>query len=371
MRDVTGVGASVGGTPTRSDLGLHDLTGANTFVPLILPDFFPDVDVAALQDGVLRARALLSLAATMDLSTEVVQGQRLLTVRVTNETGHKLPSGYPEGRRAWINVRAFDASDNLIYESGAYDPDTGELGHDPEAKVYQIKPGISSRLAPVLNLLAGPSFHFALNDTVYSDNRIPPRGFTNAGFTAVQSQPVAHDYADGQYWDDTVYNLPGGAVSVDVTLNYQSTSKEYIEFLRDNNHVDTLGQELYDAWAAHGRAAPEIMSQASLELDVSGVQDAGLVPRVTTLGQNYPNPFNPQTRIDFSLSAQQPVTLRIYDERGRRVAALVDGEVMGAGEHTLVWRGQDEAGRAVASGVYHYVLKAGSMELKKKMTLVR
>ena len=115
MRDVTGVGCSEGGVPTRSDLGLHDLTGGNTFLPDILPDFFPDVDTAALQDGKQRALAMLTLAATMDLTSTVDEGFPAISVRVTNETGHKLPSGYPEGRRMWLNVKAFD-----------------ELGHDAE-----------------------------------------------------------------------------------------------------------------------------------------------------------------------------------------------------------------------------------------------
>mgnify|MGYP000034149014 CR=1 FL=1 len=55
MKDVTGVGCSEGGAPTRSDLGLHDFTGGNTFIGDILPDFYPGVDTAALQAAKLRA----------------------------------------------------------------------------------------------------------------------------------------------------------------------------------------------------------------------------------------------------------------------------------------------------------------------------
>ncbi|MGD9546348.1 MAG: FlgD immunoglobulin-like domain containing protein [Candidatus Krumholzibacteriia bacterium] len=371
MRDVTGVGSNVPGSPSRPDLGIHDLTGGNTFIPDILPIFYPEVDVAALQDGKTRATAMLTLAATMELTATPVEGQPAVTVRITNETGHKLPSGYPEGRRAWLNVKAFDAQDNLVYESGAYDPATGILGHDEDAKIYQIKPGMSSRMAAITGLPMGPSFHFALNDTVYSDNRIPPRGFTNAAFTQVQSPPVDYVYADGQYWDDTVYRLPGSARSVDVTLYYQTTSKEYIEFLRDNNTVSTLGQELHDAWANNGKSTPVVMAQQTALLDVTGAPDGDAVPRVTTLAQNYPNPFNPHTWIDFTLPATGPATLRIYDERGRLVRTLVDEGVLGAGAHHLRWDGADDGGTPVASGVYHYVLKTRQGDLKRKMTLIK
>jgi hypothetical protein len=369
LRDVTGVGAAVATAPTRSDLGLHDMTGGNTFLPDILPVFYPgEVDPVELQAGKLRAESMLTLAATLQVTSDNRDGLLGINVRVVNETAHKLPSGYPEGRRAWLNVKAFDAGDQVIYESAAYDPDTGVLGHDDGAKIYEIKPGISTRLGALLGVEPGPSFHFALNDTVYSDNRIPPRGFTNAAFTEIQSPPVGYAYADGDHWDDTHYVLPSGAVRVEVALYYQTTSKEYIEFLRDNNSVSTLGQELYDAWAAHGRSAPVAMAQQSLTLDLSAAGDD--LPRVTSLAQNYPNPFNPQTFIEFALPRAGRVTLRIYDGRGRLVRTLVD-EVRGAGPHRVRWDGADDGGRAAASGVYHYVLKTADGDLQRKMTLLR
>ena len=46
-----------------------------------------------------------------------------------------------------------------------------------------------------------------LNNVVVKDNRIPPRGFTNAAFEAFDGAPVGATYADGQYWDDVT--LPG------------------------------------------------------------------------------------------------------------------------------------------------------------------
>lgn len=370
MRDVTGLGAAVAGTPTRTDLGLHDLTGGNHFMPDMLPDFYPGLDTAALQAGKQRAVSMLTLAATMELTVTPVDRQPAVSVRITNETGHKLPSGYPEGRRTWINVKAYDAGDALVYESAHYDPATGELTHDPDAKIYHVEPGISTRMAAITGMPVGPSFFFALNDSIFLDNRIPPRGFTNAAFTTVQSPPVGYVYPDGQYWDDTQYLLPATARRVDVTFYYQGTSKEYIEFLRDENTTNSLGQELHDSWAAHGRAAPVVMAQQSALLDVSGAPGRN-VPAVTMLAQNYPNPFNPRTWIDFSLSASGPASLRIYDARGRVVRTLVDDGQLPAGAHHLVWDGCDDAGRSQAAGIYTYVLKTRQGDLRRKLTLIR
>jgi hypothetical protein len=262
MSDVTGAGCNKPGAPVRSDLPLHDMTGGNTFVPQLVAQLFPgEVDDAALAAGVERARQNLQKAATMELNVD--PATKAANVTIINQTGHKLPSGYPEGRRIWVNVRAYDAGGNLVYESGAYDGDTAVLSHDADAKIYEIKPGISEEIAPVVNLPAGPSFHFVLNNMVYSDNRIPPRGFTNAAFEAVQSPPVNYSYADGQYWDTTIYNLPGSTASVEAKLYYQTTSKEYIEFLRDENYTDQWGQTMYDLWAANGMSKPELMTSAS------------------------------------------------------------------------------------------------------------
>lgn len=273
MRDVTGAGCNKKGSPIRSDLPLHDFTGGNTFIPELVKQLFPDeVDAAALDAGILRARAMLQSAATMTVTAaRNPDGTFKAQVRVTNETGHKLPSGYPEGRRTWINLKAYDDADQMVYESGAYDAATGELTHDPAVKIYEVKPGISETLAPVLGLPAGPSFHFVLNHKIFSDNRIPPRGFTNAAFEAAQSPPVAYSYEDGQHWDDTEYdNLPVQTVRISATLYYQTTSKEYVEFLRDENHTDNWGQVFYDLWDANGKSAPELMVEETWVLDDSG-----------------------------------------------------------------------------------------------------
>jgi hypothetical protein len=260
MHDVTGVGCNKRGAPTRTDLPLHDLTGGNTFIPRLLGALFPDeIDQATLDAGIQRATRMLESAATLSLSVTEQGSDYLAHVRVTNETGHKLPSGYPEGRRIWLNVKAYDVSANLIYESGAYDFDTAVLTHDTDIKVYEIEPGISNSLAPVVNLPAGKSFHFVLNDTIYKDNRIPPRGFTNANFETIQSEPVDYSYGDGEYWDDTDYLLPGITAYVEVTLYYQTISKDYVEFLQSENRTNDWGNTFYDLWAANGKSAPVVM----------------------------------------------------------------------------------------------------------------
>lgn len=247
------------GIPVRPDMGVHDLTGGSTWMPAMLTNLYPgEVDAAVIQAAINRSVRLLTNAASLAVG---VVGNHL-RVTVTNETGHKLPTGYPEGRRIWLNVRFYNEADQVVGESGAYDAATGVLTRDAEAKIYEVHPGIDTNISGLLGLDPAPSYHFVLNNKIYDDNRIPPRGFTNAVFASFGGEPVGHHYDDGQYWDDTYYALPAGAVRAEVRLYYQSTSKEFIEFLRDNNRTDSRGVELYNLWNNHGKCPPTLMAQA-------------------------------------------------------------------------------------------------------------
>jgi hypothetical protein len=262
MRDVTGQGCNMN-PPVRNDLPLHDMTGGSTWLPSLLPMMYPDeVNPAAIEAGIARATYMLQNAADL----EAVQLDEDLVVTVTNNSGHKLPTGYPEGRRMWINVRFLDGQGALVAESGAYDPDTGVLTHDDQAKIYEAKPGVDEDVAPLIGQDPGPSFHFVLNNKIFKDNRIPPRGFTNAAFEQFGGEPVEYSYADGQYWDDTFYAVPASAVTAEVMLYYQSTSKEFIEFLRDANTTNDVGQQLFDLWNENGKCPPTTMASATISL---------------------------------------------------------------------------------------------------------
>jgi hypothetical protein len=369
MRDVYAKGANEAGVPRRSDLPLHDLMGGNTFVPDIVATFYPDeVSVAQLLAAKLRAQEMITKAAALELTAEDFG----VTARVTNQTGHKLPSGYPEGRRMWLNVRAYDYAGQVVFESCEYNAATGELTHDSQAKVYEIHPGLSPSLASAVGMPAGPSFHFVLSDTVYSDNRLPPRGFTNAAFVEIQSPPVHHSYADGQYWDDTPYFLPTIAESATVSLFYQSTSKEYVEFLRDANHTNSAGQNLYNAWVAQGRSAPVLMATATIPVDVtaSAPDRKGDTPLIYALSQNYPNPFGPLTSISYSVGKKERVRISVFDLAGRHVATLVDA-VQEPNRYSATWDGRNSRDEDLPAGVYFIRYQAGSHEFTRKATIIR
>lgn len=282
MPDTSGTACADGlGGTARTDLPQHDFAGANSWVPEAVYRLDQSLELygegeingeplQVFQDAIARNVSMLERACDLDLA--VVAGD--LRVRITNQTGHKLPTGYGEGRRMWIGVQYLRRDGSILKEHGGYDAVTAELD-EASTKVYRIDQGLDAAAAAAAGLSAGASFHFVLNNSIVFDNRIPPRGFDNAAFEAGQAQPVGYAYADGQHWDDTLFPIPLLADRVRVTVYHQTTSKEYIEFLRDENLTNDAGDIAYDQWVLGGMSAPVPMVTRTLRLAPRHVPQAG------------------------------------------------------------------------------------------------
>ena len=332
MQPTVGQGAGFpGGPPVRTDLPLHDLTGGNYWVPraieyldgmgkLRLGGGLSSRQIAATRAGALHAREQLESAASLRVTGDVL--------KVINLTGHKLISGYPEGRRMWLNMRWYNAGDNLLREDGAYGPLVDGNGDpvtvlDPadgvtrmpvsslldlqasNTRIYEARYGMTQEWAqqlqdlgyddqlviqydrltgdPLLNLgqlrgqAAGSeaeSFHFVLDNTVVSDNRIPPLGMEYESARQRNILPVPADQYDGnpqedfRYFDVVALNPPAGAARGEIRLLYQPTSWEYIQFLALANDGSVAflkdeGDSLLQAWLHTGMAEPHEMANAT------------------------------------------------------------------------------------------------------------
>ncbi|MFN2135998.1 MAG: multiheme c-type cytochrome [Candidatus Promineifilaceae bacterium] len=298
MRDVTGQAANKRDAVLRPDqsiehpnsgVPLHDMTGGNVWISTILasavvgsPNFDQTnhdllnagpaeltldltqgegLNAAALLAGADRARQQLDLAATIkDVSYE----GGALSFTIQNNTGHKLISGFPEGRRMFVNIKLYDSS-GLIYEVNPYDYDAGTLKGMPDTQlsnnevyvdelVYEMHP--SSTLTGPAGEGEDHTFHFVLGNGRSKDNRIPPKGFDIDGALERLSVPVYNGIEDAGYftaaeyaggYDDVSLNVPAGATAVEINLFYQSTSREYVQFLQNeiNGTAGTLPAGAY------------------------------------------------------------------------------------------------------------------------------
>lgn len=98
---------------------------------------------------------------------------------------------------------------------------------------------------------------------------------------------------------------------------------------------------------------------------ITGVEDNRNIPVEFSLSQNYPNPFNPSTKIQYSISSQQNVTLKVYNILGKEVATLVNEEKP-AGTYEVFFNGSN-----LSSGIYFYKLQSGSFVETRKLTLLK
>ncbi|OVE75061.1 hypothetical protein BVX95_00375 [archaeon D22] len=320
MRPIFGQGCNKN-PPFRSDLPLHDMTGGNYWMPeaikyldglskLRLGGGLNDTQMAALDAGILRAKEQLNLAATL------VVDYNSSTVKIVNHTGHKLISGYPEGRRMWIKTTWMDDGGKILRVDGDY----GEIGvivngvnvrsiknlGDPNTKIYEAHYGIDQQWAAQLVELGYPNnlalsydrnsgdvkqnlgelalspagtefetFHFVLNNVVHKDNRIPPYGMDYETARKRNALPVPADQYGGgpgkqyDYYDTVALNPPSGATNAVIELLYQPTSWEYIQFLDLANNqpvgsfLENEGKYMLEAWLNTGMAEPYVMASAT------------------------------------------------------------------------------------------------------------
>ncbi len=281
------------------DLRIHQFAGGNAWMPAVLKSVYgAALDREAAFDRTIQYALdmLQNRSALVQAQVDsVTNGTAQISVKVTNLTGHKLPTGYPEGRRMWLHVEARDSNNVLIFESGAYDSATADLTYDPQIKIYETLQGIWDGTQCVTEDTNGRKlFHFVLNNCVAKDNRIPPLGFV----PNIEIKPVGLNYPNNPSnpnelvnWDITQYSFPvtGAAlpITVTATLNYQTASKEYIEFLAteaSNNAFpsentlcnrnltvgpanQTRGAYMQSLWQANGKSPPVAMGVSQITIN--------------------------------------------------------------------------------------------------------
>ncbi|MEZ4297027.1 MAG: multiheme c-type cytochrome [Polyangiaceae bacterium] len=198
-----------------------------------------------------------------------------LTVRVQNETGHKFPTGYVDGRRAWVAVEIIDKSGVTHTLAGAYDPATGDIAADPPTHVYKAVHGRWDGAQGV------PEHSLVKQDMLLSDTRIPPDGFMPDERTVVTDEV---DFSDGQggyrHWDELTFSLtaPEGVVGV-ATLTarvyFQTITPEYKAFLQSENVTNTAGDKLADVYDKTGQGPPIVAGKVESPVDFGGDPGTG------------------------------------------------------------------------------------------------
>jgi hypothetical protein len=168
---------------------------------------------AKLTREMLRSAATIAL---VDLPRSVPAGDLArIAVKVTNSgAGHKLPTGFPEGREVWIDLAVHDARGRLVYRLGAVKDGATE----PGTKSFKVELG--DRKGNPVRVKAWEA------DRILFDTRIPPRG-----------------YAEEEY----AFNVPRdakGPLTVRARLNYWPFSPAFLKELMGDKAIKTEGVEM-------------------------------------------------------------------------------------------------------------------------------
>jgi|GEM_PF-1331604 len=342
-----------GGWPyskTRTNTAVHKLAGANRDLPMIMKELYPEVDIEVggegaggfwvgtgndprifpgmlsnrdsmwdrnqrnteimMQDGV---DVEISQAPTL---VDATNGIWEVKVKVINNTGHRVPSGYPDGRRLWINLAVKDGNGKVVYQSGYYDSATATLHTDasPQAGLQLAQSPVidatatGSNAVMIYQRITGacnnddvtactPSLD-VLNDFILFDNRIPPRGFDYSKYRQSGVKFWNYDpatfvpyeeynsatgqstrYPNGRNWDEVTYRFtadPSATLSVRAEALWQTHTREFMEHLRENDNSTVRPEGPPRPWSANYPLEPNYLSdefglaEVSAELELAG-----------------------------------------------------------------------------------------------------
>jgi hypothetical protein len=197
-------------------------------------------------------------------------------VTLTNQAGHKLPTGIPL-RRVWIHLTVSDSS-AVIFESGGLD-DSGEIvgldeDYEPHYDIITSEAQVQIYEGVMIDDFGEVTRLLLRAKEFVKDNRLPPIGFStdHADYKYIKIIGAAADddnfNADDDGADTVQYQIPidpsGGPFKVAVQVCYQTVTPGEVNHLTAYNTAETqLFKNLYTA----ADKAPVIMAEELFNVD--------------------------------------------------------------------------------------------------------
>lgn len=194
MPGFAGKAASMG--PDRERVASHWFSGANATVLGYLGE----------HEAAQRARDMLASAAQIHfqpMPATILPGQYTsVAVKVANVgAGHKLPTGFPEGREIWIDFQVLDATGREIYRLGSVKDGKTEEG------TRNFKVHLGDKHGDELDIEVWNATQ------ILSDNRILPKGYIVRDFSFLVPPDAV------------------GPLTLSAKLNYWPFSQKLVDYL--------------------------------------------------------------------------------------------------------------------------------------------
>ena len=310
-----------------------------------------------------------------------------------NVDGVRTPEFAPSGNDGQWALIALSPGDSTDYDVRIHDPSTGPQDGFVQSLVASVRgAGLNDFVVAHLRNVQQRTFDVGIlnyaGSTPYTlqvdaSTDLGPSPF-DGGLATLGAGLVAKVFEVALPAGETLIRLVHESGDVDWGLSIippQATFRSLVSSTTFNGSGAGTGEEVvYDAPAA-GRYAIVVFKDDTASTGVNGqyrlkVGDVSTsappVPGViaSRLVGAAPNPFNPRTAIAFELAQPGRVELEILDVAGRRVRSLTSQD-FAAGRHEVVWNGEDDGGRSVATGVYFVRMNADGVNDRTKIVLIK
>ncbi len=166
----------------------------------------------------------------------------------------------------------------------------------------------------------------------------------------------------------------GGGSEVTTNGGGFESGRRYYQFIRPT----VVNQDGSTEWPSEVSLATIPWVESNLPIETppdltqatSVADDGDALPKTFALEQNYPNPFNPETSIEYRVATASDVKIQVFNVVGQLVRTLVD-ERQSPGAYKVTWRGNNDRGEPVSTGLYFLKMKAADFNKVQKMTLLR
>jgi len=177
-----------------------------------------------------------------------------------------------------------------------------------------------------------------------------------------------------QFYDPEYYITPTG--DGEIIFQYKRAGGIESNTVGIENNAQNIGlQLLFDQ--GYDVTATELKNEYAIKfttepphVNIMVSVDENLDTQKSFISQNFPNPFSNSTFISYTLPKTNKVLLQVFNIRGELVCTLAN-ENNQAGKHTIEWKGEDESGNKVSSGVYFYRLKGDDFIETHKMFFLK
>jgi FlgD Ig-like domain len=188
----------------------------------------------------------------------------------------------------------------------------------------------------------------------------------------LQDQNELEEYAefvDQEYDEDEGFGKTSSVLAYKKFTNKTIAANVLFSELENNlinKNDEKKALEVFSIMNSEFPDEPETQEAALLLglIDGTDIGEEGLLPLKYELAHNYPNPFNATTTFKFGLPKASNVKIEIFNTIGQKVKTIKLKNVA-AGYHKQLWKGTNDFGNVVATGMYIYKFTVTSLTDKK------